>query len=48
VFGIKSKTGDIYVAKDLDFEAPPNVSERKKEPTQTMELFVFILLWKTL
>lgn len=26
VFGIKSKTGDIYVAKDLDFETPPNVS----------------------
>lgn len=25
VFGIKSKTGDIYVAKDLDFETPPNV-----------------------
>lgn len=26
VFGIKPKTGDIYVAKDLDFETPPNVS----------------------
>ncbi|XP_061162553.1 neural-cadherin-like [Saccostrea echinata] len=25
VFGIKSKTGDIYVAKDLDFETPPNL-----------------------
>ena len=26
VFGIKQKTGDIYVAKTLDYETPPTVS----------------------
>ena len=25
VFGIKQKTGDIYVAKTLDYETPPTV-----------------------
>ena len=25
VFGIKQKTGDIYVAKELDYETPPTV-----------------------
>lgn len=27
VFGIKQKTGDLYVAKTLDYETPPTVSD---------------------